>query len=404
MNLLKNTLFAAALICSASLYSQKSSVKPPIMGWASWNNYHIHINQNIITSQADAMSANGMKKVGYTYINTDDGYFGGRDAGGNLLVHKQRFPQGMKAIADYIHSKGLKAGIYSDAGINTCGCHWDKDTISVGCGLYGHEHQDLKKMLCDWGFDFIKIDWCGADWMGLDEQKRYTELGKIIRDLRPDAVYNVCRWIFPGKWVTEVADSWRISGDISDNFKSIMDIVDLNADLWPYCSAGHYNDMDMLQVGRGMNYEEDKAHFTMWCMMVSPLLAGNDLAKMSKETLGILTNKEIIALDQDPLFYQARRMVDNGDFEVWAKPLCHTMSGMVAVTLLNRSEQKAEMSLELSKVGINAEKGYTLRDLWTKKNYPSSKLEKCSLFVPAHGVVTLLVKGTALPFNIFQKK
>lgn len=400
--MMKHLLTALLLTCTITLSAQQA--KGPVMGWASWNNYHVNIDENIVKSQADAMARNGMKDVGYRYINTDDGYFGGRDAKGNLLVHRQRFPHGMKVLADYIHAKGLKAGIYSDAGINTCGCHYDKDTISSGCGLYGHDRQDLKRMLCDWGFDFIKIDWCGGDWMGLDEQTRYTQLGKIIYEFRPDAVFNVCRWQFPGKWVCSVADSWRISGDISDKFESIMHIVDLNADLWPYCSAGHYNDMDMLQIGRGMSYEEDKTHFTMWCMMVSPLLAGNDLTTMSKKTLEILTNKEIIALNQDPLFYQARRLSDKGTQEVWGKPLVHTMSGQVAVTLLNRSESPADVSFSLAQVGIDASKGYSMRDLWIKKDY-SRSMEKERVFrVPGHGVVTLLIKGTSLPFNVFQMK
>lgn len=379
-------------------------VKPPLMGWSSWNNYHVAINESIIRSQADAMATNGMADVGYTYINIDDGFFGGRTKDGSLMAHPTRFPNGMKALTDYIHSKGLKAGIYSDAGINTCGCHGDADTISVGCGLMGHEREDLTLMLKNWNFDFIKVDWCGAIRMGLDEQVRYTEIGKIAHEIKPDVVYNICRWQFPGKWVTAIADSWRISGDILDRFESIAHIIDLNADLWPFCGPGHYNDMDMLQVGRGMNYEEDKAHFSMWCMMCSPLLAGNDLTNMKKETLDILTNKEVIALNQDPLFYQARRFADDGDHEVWAKPLIHTMSGEVAVALFNRSKEASNMTFYLSTVGLDAGKGYIMRDLWEKKNYASSTESTRTFLVPAHGIVVLRIKGTALKYNPFQYK
>lgn len=402
------TLMAAILLVACQVEQKKETPLPqrpktPIMGWASWNNYRVHINEDIIKKQADAMVDRGMADVGYSYINIDDGYFGGRDANGEMIVHPTRFPNGMKVIADYIHSRGLKAGIYTDAGINTCASYWDKDTIGVGMGLWGHDHKDLNKLLKEWSYDFIKIDWCGGDWLQLDEQTRYTEIGKIIREIRPDVVYNICRWKFPGKWALQVADSWRISGDISNNFKSIMHIVDLNADLWRYSGPGHVNDMDMLQIGRGMSYEEDKTHFTMWCIMNSPLLAGNDLSTMSDETLGILTNEEVIALNQDPLVYQARRLVDNGDTEVWAKPLVSTLSGKIAVVLLNRSKEKKRIKFDMKTIGIEAAKGYTMRDLWAKKDFSKSNKEEVEFAVPSHGVITLLVDGKTIPYNIFQQ-
>lgn len=378
--------------------------KTPLMGWASWNSFRININEEIVMANADAMVSTGLIDAGYSFINIDDGYFGGRDEKGNLLVHAERFPNGMKALATYIHSKGLKAGIYTEAGINTCGCYWDKDTISVGSGLWGHDEQDINLMLKEWDYDFLKVDWCGGQWLGLDEETRYTEIGKIAREIRPDVIYNVCRWKFPGEWVTQIADSWRISGDIGDNFKSIMGIVDTNAGLWKYSSPGHVNDMDMLQVGRGMSYEEDKTHFTMWCIMNSPLLIGDDLRDISDTTIAILTNKEIIALNQDPLGYQARRIVDNGDLEVWAKPLTSTMSGKVAVALLNRSNNTDTINVSLDALGIVPGKGYTLRDLWEKKDYETSKNEEVSFEVPSHGVVVLKITGTAKPFNVFQNK
>ena len=305
----------------------------------------------------------------------------------------------MKIISDYIHSKGLKAGIYSDAGINTCGSQWDRDTISVGSGLLGHDRKDLKLMLKDWNYDFIKIDW-----LGLDEETRYTQIANIINEIKPNTVYNICRWKFPGEWALQIADSWRISGDISNEFHSILNIIDLNADLWKYASPGHVNDMDMLQVGRGMSFEEDKTHFSMWSMMNSPLLAGNDLREMSQQTIDILTNKEIIALNQDPLVYQARRLVDHGDFEVWAKPLVSTMSGKVAVTLLNRSNKIANFSFDLDQVGLDASKGYTFRDIWAKKDYDKTTTEGWTFEVAPHGVVVLTIDGTSKPFNVFQNK
>ncbi|MFS4417457.1 glycoside hydrolase family 27 protein [Maribacter sp. 2307ULW6-5] len=372
------------------------------MGWASWNNYRININEDIIKAQADALVSLGLNDVGYAYINTDDGFFGGRDSLGNLLVHPERFPNGMKSLAAYIHDKGLKAGIYSDAGANTCASFWDRDTIGSGMGLYGHERRDLSLFLKEWNYDFIKVDWCGGEWLGLDEEMRYTQIGEIIKDLAPNTVYNVCRWKFPGKWVTQMADSWRISGDIENSFGSILAILDLNADLWPHASRGHYNDMDMLQVGRGMSYEEDKAHFSMWSIMHSPLLLGNDLTTISKETLEIVTNEDIIALNQHPFVYQARRLVDQGDLEVWARPLYHTMSGTVAVALLNRSKKAQPISMALSDVGLEATAGYTIRDLWSKEAFPRSREAGITREVPAHGVVVLRIEGKALPFNVFQ--
>lgn len=376
----------------------------PIMGWSSWNHFHVNINEATIKSQADLMVSTGMKDAGYSYINIDDGYFGGRDTAGNLLAHPVRFPNGMRNVSDYIHSRGLKAGIYSDAGINTCASHWDKDTIGSGMGLFGHEAGDLQRMLVDWNFDFIKVDWCGGEWLDLNEEVRYTLIGNLIRKIRPDVVYNVCRWKFPGDWVVPLADSWRISGDITNTFESVMRIMDLNANLWKYASPGHVNDMDMLQVGRGMTYEEDKTHFSIWCMLNSPLLAGNDLRNMSAETIGILTNKEVIALNQDPLLYQARRIVDNGELEIWAKPLISTMSGKVAIVLLNGSTQKSTISFRPDSLGLQTRYGYTMRDLWTKRGYQISYEKEKSFSVAPHGVVVLKLEGVARPFNIFQYK
>lgn len=410
MNSLKISLSILLSLTFFLAYTQKYQIpagythKPPTMGWASWNNFRIDINEDIIKAQADAMVAKKLNDAGYSFINIDDGFFGGRDNNGNLLVHKKRFPNGMKALAEYIHSKGLKAGIYSDAGINTCASKWDNDTIGAGMGLYGHDWQDLTLFLKEWNYDFLKVDWCGGEWLGLDEQTRYTEIATIAKTIKPSAIFNVCRWQFPGKWVTQIADSWRISADISNKFKSITKIIDLNADLWMYSTKGHYNDMDMLQVGRGMTYDEDKTHFSMWCMMHSPLLLGNDLTNMSPQTLEIITNKEIIALDQSPFVYQARRLIDNGDLEVWAKPLISTMSGEVAVALLNRSDKPDTISFDLSAVGIDASKNYLVRDLWQKKDLQPSSEKFIHMFVPTHGIVVLKIKGEALPYNPFQYK
>lgn len=200
-----------------------------------------------------------------------------------------------------------------------------------------------------------------------------------------------------------IADSWRISGDISNHFASILHIIDLNADLWKYAGPGHVNDMDMLQVGRGMSDEEDKTHFAMWCMLASPLLMGNDLTTMSKQTLALITNKELIAIDQDPLVYQARRLADYGDQEVWARPLRSTMSGKVAVALLNRSDKKTNISFNVDSMGLDAAKGYSVRDIWKQTNSLKEFNPSRAYEVPAHGVVVLKLEGVSRPFNVFQK-
>lgn len=403
-------IFIGSLFTSASGFSQTEEKElmqgkdVPLMGWSSWNNFRVNIDEGLIKEEVDALIDSGLQEAGYTFINVDDGYFGGRDPNGNILPHPERFPNGMRVISDYIHSKGLKAGIYSDAGLNTCASLWDQDTIGVGMGLYNSEYQDIKLLLGDWNFDFLKVDWCGGQEMDLDEETRYTLIGKTIRDIKPEAVYNVCRWEFPGDWVINTADSWRISGDIENTFESIMQIVDLNEDLWHYAGPGHVNDMDMLQVGRGMTYEEDKTHFSMWCMMASPLLAGNDLRNMSEETISILTHKEMIAINQDPLVYQARRLFKDGDQEVWARPLGSTMSGEIAVALLNRSEETKQIDFPLDLIDIETAKGYSVYNVWENTKTEEIRDRNLSYSVPGHGIVVLKISGESKPFNVFQKK
>lgn len=356
------------------------------MGWSSWNHFHVNINERMIREQADAMVSSGMYNAGYRFVNIDDGYFGGRDANGKLFANK-KFPSGMKALADYIHSKGLKTGIYTDAGKNTCGSIYDKDTLGIGVGIYGHVEEDCNLFLKEWGYDFLKVDWCGGEKQKLDEETEYTKIIHAVKAINPNIVFNVCRWKFPGEWATKKADSWRISGDIREKFSSILNIIDLNADLYKYSSPGHYNDMDMLQVGRGMTYDEDKTHFSMWCMMNSPLLAGNDLRNMSKQTIKILTNKEIIALNQDSGFVQARRMLKEGDIEVWIKPLGSRNSNTKAIAIMNRGEEE---SFTLTAEKFRISKKSKLRDLWLHKDLGTIGSVK-TFAIPKHGIVVLKV-------------
>ena len=285
----------------------------PTMGWSSWNTFGVNINENTIKRQADAMVSKGLKDVGFDHINIDDGYFGGRDkTDGHLLIHSTRFPNGLKPVADYIHSKGLKAGIYSDAGRNTCGSMFNGDATGKGVGLYEHDQQDADYFFNDCGFDFIKVDFCGGsyyhneDHLVLDEQQRYTAIAQAIRNTgRTDVRMNACRWAYPGTWINNAAFSWRTTGDIYDGWESVKGIIAENLYLSAYCYDGHYNDMDMLEVGRSMTTEEDKTHFGMWCIMSSPLLIGCNLTNIKSTTLTLLKNKELIALNQDPLCLQA---------------------------------------------------------------------------------------------------
>ena len=379
---------ALCALISLSLCAQKT--KTPIMGWSSWNNFRVNINEQLIREQADAMVSSGMVKVGYRYVNVDDGYFGGRDAQGNLFPNSTKFPSGMKALADYIHSKGLKAGIYTDAGLNTCGSIWDNDKNGVGVGIYGHIKQDCDQFFNQWGYDFLKVDWCGGEKQKLDEKTEYLSILKEIRSIRKDIVFNICRWQFPGEWAVKEADSWRISGDISAAWGSICHIIDLNAGLAKYASPGHFNDMDMLQVGRGMTYDEDKSHFSMWCMMLSPLLAGNDLRTMSKETIEILTNREMIAIHQDEACIQAELKLKEGSVEVWVKPLGKAAKKEYAVAVLNRGDVPTSYTLSFANLEI---KGVSkARDIWQHKNV-SVASGKITLDIPTHGIVVLRVKG-----------
>ncbi len=361
--------------------------KPPIMGWSSWNNFRIHINEELIREQADAMIASGMYDAGYRFINIDDGYFGGRDKNGNLLTDLRKFPSGMKALADYIHGKKLKAGIYTEAGKNTCGSIWDHDSLGIGSGLYGHVKEDLQLFLKDWNYDFIKVDWCGGEKMNLDKETQYLKILQQARAIKKSVIFNICCWQFPGTWAIRKADSWRISGDISPNFSTILHIIDLNADLYKYAAAGHYNDMDMLQVGRGMSYDEDKSHFSMWCFLNSPLLAGNDLRNMSKQTVEILTNKEVIALNQDAAFKQGFRIFKSDSIEVWKKPLSGNSGKDFAIAILNR---KDTTSFTLTASLTGATTNHLLRDLWEHKDIGPMGTGR-TFHIPRHGIILLKV-------------
>ena len=386
----------AFIVCTiaftSNLNAQIRSIDPPIMGWSSWNTYRVNINEDLIKKQADAMVSQGLKEVGYSFVNVDDGFFGYRDEKGVLHAHAERFPNGMKPIADYIHSLGLKAGLYSEAGANTCGSIWDADKNGIGVGLYGYERQDADLFFNQWGFDFIKIDYCGAgQQLELDEKERYTTIVNAIREVCDRNIsLNICRWAYPGTWVKDLARSWRISGDIAPTWELIKHIVSKNLYLSAFAGNGHYNDMDMLEVGRGLKPEEDETHFGLWCIMSSPLMIGCDLTTIPEATLKLLTNPELIALNQDPLRLQAYvAQYENGGYTL-VKDIKQKRGKVRAVALYNPTDTICSFRIPLSTLELSGKT--KIRDLVLRKDERSVK-DFIVFDVVPHGVKILRVEG-----------
>lgn len=386
---------------SFSLFSygegEVESRKTPIMGWASWNAYRTDITEEAILSQAVKLKELGLQELGYVFVNVDDGWQNGRGADGLVNINTTRFPSGMKALADTLHDMGFYAGIYTDAGASTCGWASDNEKNNYNVGLYGHDDEDLRRYLVEWGYDFIKVDWCGGRDQGLPKQQRYTAIGNVIKQIEQetgdDKIYNVCCWSFPGEWVVDIADSWRTGGDIFNNFGAVLEQLDNIKSLAKYTTPGHVNDLDMMQVGNGMTYEEDKSHFSMWCMMSTPLMLGMDLNSISEETLSIISNSELIAIDQDPACIQATVAKTYGDVEAWTKDLGKADSGKKAIALLNRSNQSKTLVISFEELGLK--EVTRIRDLWAHSDIPVGDTYKVT--IPAHGTVVLSAEGTDIP-------
>ena len=349
------------------------------MGWNSWNHFACNVNEQTIRETADAMVASGMRDAGYRYVVIDDCWQVARDAKGALVADPQRFPHGIKALADYVHSKGLLFGIYTDAGTNTC---------QGRPGTLGHEEQDARTFAA-WGVDYVKEDWCHAQ--HLDAPTQYAKFrDALMRTGRP-IVLSICEWGSnqPWEWAPRVGNLWRTTDDIEDTWSSMLDNLDQSAEHATAAGPGAWNDPDMLEVGNGgMTDQEYRAHFSLWAIMAAPLIAGNDLRDMSAATIATLTNREVIAVDQDSLGAQGILVWERPpELQVWAKPL---RDGSRAIALLNRSSAPARITAYFDRAGIRSDSAQ-LRDLWSHKDLGRFGRQFADT-VPAHGV--LLVRAT----------
>ena len=377
---MKRFLFVGGLLCSALCLN--AQIETPTMGWSSWNTFSVNISEDIIKGQADAMVSQGLKDAGYLYINIDDGFQYGRLSNGKVRIHPQRFPHGLKVVSDYIHSKGLKAGIYSDAGDCTCGSLSNGDTQNTNVGFYGHEQTDADYYFKELEFDFIKVDYCGGNHAQLNEQEQYTAIHNAIVNTGEDVRYNLCRWAYPGTWCHDISTSWRTTGDIYDGWNSVKGILAENLYLSAYCYDGCYNDMDMLEVGRSMSEEEDKTHFGMWCIMSSPLLIGCNMATIKERPLALLKNPELIALNQDPLGLQAYVVQHIGETYVLVKDILTLHGNTRAVALYNPSDREEEMCICFSEVDLGGK--VQVRDLFEHQDLGEME-GSLSAIVPPHG-------------------
>lgn len=335
--------------------------RTPPMGWNSWNHFNCNIDEKLIRATADAMVSTGLSAVGYKYINLDDCWAEqNRDSKGNLVPKASTFPSGIKALADYVHSKGLKLGIYGDAGTMTC-----SQTMP---GSLGYEEQDAKTY-ASWGVDYLKYDNCKND--GSSPKERYPKMSKALLNSGRLIFFSLCEWgqEDPATWAPKIGNSWRTTDDIHDTWESMTSIADSN-DRWAsYAGPGAWNDPDMLEVGNGgMTTEEYRSHFSIWALVKAPLLIGCDLRSVDKATLGLLNNKEVIAVNQDKLGVQGKKVKKNGDLEVWAGPLT---GKRVAVVLWNRGSSQASITANWCDVGLTSNAIVKVRDLWVHSTVKS---------------------------------
>ena len=382
--LIAGLLFAPLVLAPCDALAAQSSAgsatsrlaQTPPMGWNSWNKFACDVSERLIRETADAMVSSGMKAAGYQYVNIDDCWQGSRDAEGNIVADPARFPSGIKALADDIHSKGLKLGIYTDAGKLTC---------EERPGSLNHELQDMKTYAA-WGVDYVKIDWCNTE--GLDPEVQYTKIRDAITQAGRPIVLSICNWSInaPWRWAPAISNLWRTTGDIKDNYSRMAEIGFSQNGLEKFAGPGHWNDPDMLEVGNGgMTRDEYRTHMALWAILAAPLIAGNDLRAMTAETRDLLTNSEVIAVDQDPKGIQGRRVWEEGPLEIWVKPLA---DGSQAVGLFNRSEGPFKMKLDAHLIG--AKSSAKLRDLLDHRDLGTIN-DSFTAEVPKHGVLMLRV-------------
>jgi alpha-galactosidase len=354
--------------------------RTPPMGWNSWNHFACKVSDPVVREAADALAASGMKAAGYVYVNIDDCWQGQRDAQGRIQSN-ERFPD-MKALADYVHSKGLKIGIYSSPGPKTCAGYE---------GSYGHEEQDARTY-AEWGFDYLKYDWCSAVkvYKASEMPAGYRKMYDALRQAGRPIVYSLCQYGMDRvwEWGPRVGGNlWRTTDDITDEYARMAFIGFGQSGLEKFAGPGHWNDPDMLEVGNGhMKPDEYRTHMSLWCLLAAPLLAGNDLSKMTPETLAILTNPEVIAVDQDPAGTQGHRVSEEGPLEVWVKPLA---DGGKAVGLFNRGESAMTVTVNFADLGVSG--SASVRDLWERKDLGTFD-GSFSALVVKHGVVMVRVK------------
>ena len=366
------------------------SLTPP-MGWNSWNKFGCNIDEKAVRAVADAMVSSGMRDAGYQYVVIDDCWQGTRDADANITADPTKFPSGIKVLSDYIHSKGLKFGIYSDAGTMTCGRR---------PGSQGHEYQDALTY-ARWGVDYLKYDWCYTGTRNSEEV--YALMADGLRSTGRDIVFSICDWgvnrptmadkSMPWEWGDKIGNLWRTTEDIYDTWAGrkgtslgVVNILDLTEPLSAYAGPGHWNDPDMLEIGNGgMTDDEYRSQFSLWSIIAAPLLAGNDIATMDDKTKAILLNKEVIEVDQDHMGVAGRRVHSDGSLEVWARPLA---DGGRAVVLFNRSEKPANIEARWTELGYPASISLTVRDLWLHKPLGRAT-DHFESNVPSHGVVML---------------
>ncbi len=364
----------------------------PLMGWSSWNTFGLKISEEVILGVAKAMATNGLKAAGYTYVNIDDGFWGPRTKEGKLTINKNKFPNGMRVVVDTIHSLGMKAGIYSDAGANTCG-----QTVP-GVGFYKHDDEDCQFYFKELDFDFIKVDYCGGSGARLDPRTRYTEIANAIKKAAGDKEvrYNLCRWAFPGVWAADIAESWRTTGDIRANWGSIRGIIRENLYLSAFASPGHYNDMDMLEVGQlkgktatafgksdsGLTADEELTHFGTWCMLSSPLLLGCDPRTMPQSSIELATNPYLLAMSQNDLGLQGYVVSKQGDAYVLVKDADKKFGTARFVQLLNLSDKPVDVKICARDLDLGGE--IQVFDLVERAD-PGTFKDETTVQVPPHG-------------------